>query len=291
MAVGIVLSVGLLAASSAAVLIRLCDAPSLVIAAYRLGISSVMLLPLGVIRHRREVTALSRQHGLAVLGSGLCLAFHFALWITSLAHTSVASSALLVTTNPIFVGIGAWLILKESVDPGLIAGTVVAFIGTLIVSAGDQGAGELALFGNALALAGAIAMSGHLLIGRRARATAPLLAYITPVNTLAALILVVACVVQDLPLAGYDSSTYVLFATIALGPQLIGHSSFNYALRHVTPSVVALVLLAEPVFSTILAYFVLGEVPPGSIYLGGPIILSGIAIAVRPSRDGQTSLS
>lgn len=286
MAVSIVLSIGLLAASSAAVLIRLCDAPALVIAAYRLSISSVVLLPLGVIRHRREVTALSRQHGLAVLVSGLCLALHFALWITSLAHTSVANSALLVTTNPIFVGIGAWLIFKERVDSGLIAGTVVAFIGTLIVSAGGQGVGELALLGDALALAGAIAMSGHLLIGRRARATAPLLAYITPVNTLAALILVVACVVQDLPLAGYDSSTYVLFAAIALGPQLIGHSSFNYALRHVTPSVVALVLLAEPVFSTILAYFVLGEVPPGSIYLGGPIILSGIAIAVRPSRDG-----
>lgn len=284
MSVYFVLIAGLCVSSSAAILIRLCDAPSLVIAACRLGITSLVLIPLAALKSPDQLRGLTRSHTGNLLGSGLCLAFHFAFWITSLAHTSVASSGLLVTTNPIFVGIGAWILLKERIGPRLVIGTAIALAGTIVVTIGDQGAGDRALYGDALALAGAAAMSGHLLIGRRARATVSLLPYIAPVNALAALLLVGLCLVKGYGFTGYTTTTYALFVALAVGPQLIGHSSFNYALRHVSPSVVALILLAEPVLSAAMAYVFLNELPPTLIYPGGAIILAGIALAVRPAR-------
>lgn len=285
MSVFLVLFVGLCAASSAAILIRLCDAPPLVVAAYRLGLTSLVLVPVALARVPEELRAILVSHRSALLGSGLCLALHFSFWITSLSHTSVASSGLLVTTNPIFVGLGAWLILRERVGPRLVIGTAVALIGTVLVTIGDHGAGERALYGDALALTGAVAMSGHLLIGRRARATASLLPYITPVNIIATLAVLVLCLWEGRALTGYSFRTNLLFVALAAGPQLIGHSSFNYALRHVSPSVVALVLLAEPVLSATLAYLILDELPPPLIYPGGVVILCGIALAVTRKRE------
>ncbi len=285
MSVLVLLFVGLSASSSAAILIRLCDAPSLVIAAYRLGIGSLVLVPLAAARDPQQLRTLVVNQAPPLVGSGLCLALHFAFWITSLAHTSVASSGLLVTTNPIFVGFGAWLLLKERIGSRLVTGTLIALVGTVIVTVGDHGAGERALYGDLLALAGAAAMSGHLLIGRRARAKVSLLPYIAPVNALAAVVLIVWCAIEGHSFSGYPTMTYVFFLALAVGPQLIGHSTFNYALRHVSPSVIALVLLAEPVLSTAMAYVILDELPPTLIYPGGAIILVGIAVAVRPYRN------
>jgi drug/metabolite transporter (DMT)-like permease len=281
----LVLIAGLCTSSSAAVLIRLCDAPSLVIAAYRLGISSLILIPLAAFRTPTGLRELLSSHCITVLGSGFCLAFHFSFWITSLAHTSVASSGLLVTTNPIFVGIGTWVLLKEPVGSRLAIGTMIALAGTILVTIGDHGAGNRALYGDALALAGAVTMSAHLLIGRRVRSTVSLLPYIAPVNTLAAFVVIGLCFIEGYSFSGYSPTTYILFAALAVGPQLIGHSSFNYALRHVSPSVIALFLLAEPVLSAAMAYIFLNELPPPLIYPGGTIILVGIGLAVRPNRD------
>jgi drug/metabolite transporter (DMT)-like permease len=278
----LLLSLGVFAASSAAVLIRLCEAPALVIAAYRLGIAACLVLPFTVFRYGARLRAASRRDRAALLASGTLLGIHFALWISSLSHTSVASSALLVTTNPIFVGLGGWLILKERIGPRLVVGAVVSILGSAVIAFDDWSAGDHGLYGDLLALSGAMAMSCYLLIGRRQRQRLELVPYIGVVYTTAAIVLIAMAAAAGHTFTGYSDRTYVLFALLALGPQLLGHTSFNLALKRVPTSAVALALLAEPIGSTVLAYLVLAEAPAPGLYGGAGIILTGIALAVWP---------
>jgi drug/metabolite transporter (DMT)-like permease len=276
----LILLLGIAASSSAAVLIKLCQAPPLAVAAWRMTFAAAILIPWALARHRTETLQLVRSRNLPLLASGVVLAVHFATWISSLSHTSVASSALLVTTNPIFVGLGAWLLLKEHMSRQLITGTAIALVGTFWISYSDLVSGDHALFGDFLAVAGAVAMSGHLLIGRQLRQRVSLTPYITVVYTTAAIVLLLATLGAGHSLTGYSSRDFSLFFALALGPQLLGHTSFNFALKRISPGVLALLLLAEPIGSSLLAYVILHEVPPSSTWVGGSIILLGVVIAL-----------
>jgi len=285
----LLIAVGVLAASSAAVLIRLCDAPPLVIAAYRLGLAAAVVLPLAVARRRDELVSVVRGHSPALAASGLFLALHFALWIISLHRTSVASSVLLVTTSPIFVGLGGWLLLKEPLYRRTVIGIAISLVGTAIVTLNDWGIGHHAFTGDLLALGGALAITGHLLIGRRQRQRMTALTYVAVINTTAAVLLLLMAVVSGNRLTGYSAATYGFFALLAAGPQLTGHFIFNFALGRVPPVVIAIALLAEPIGSSVLAFLVLGEVPDPPLYLGAVVILAGIALAIWPGNHRARS--
>lgn len=293
------LFVGILAVSSSALLIRYAqrEAASLVIAAFRMGFSALILLPLTLPRHAVELRRLTRvELGLAALGGGL-LALHFASWILSLEYTSVASSVVLVTTNPLWVALLAPLFLKERLTPAVLLGMLAALGGGLLVGlsssgtlgSGTLGSGSLAagsqpLLGNFLALVGAWTGAGYILIGRRLRPVLPLTPYIFLVYGMAALVLAGMLAVSGLPVAGFSSQTYLYMLLLALLPQLLGHSSFNWALAHLPASFVSIALLGEPVGAILLAFFLLGETPGLLELLGGLLILAGIFIAtVQPS--------
>ena len=287
----LILILGIIASSSGAILIRLCSADPLVIAAYRMIIAAAVLIPLSLIRHRQDTLRLVRTRTVPIAGSGLLLALHFASWISSLSHTSVASSAFLVTTNPIFVGLGAWLLLRERLHPMLILGTVVAMAGAFWISYADFLADDHALYGDLLAAAGAVAMSGHLLIGRRLRRDTGLMPYITVVYTVAAMTLLLILFLTGLNLTGHETRDYALFFALAAGPQLLGHTTFNYALKRISPSLLCLIMLIEPVSSSYLAQLILEESPASQALAGGFVILAGIAIALilSPSESDPSS--
>jgi drug/metabolite transporter (DMT)-like permease len=214
--------------------------------------------------------------------SGILLAFHFAFWIASLKYTSVASSVVLVTTNPIFVGIGAWLFLKEPIGLNLILGIILSVLGSGLISLGDIALSKEALLGDGLALMGAITNSGYLLIGRKMRKGQDLLSYIFPVYSASAIALVILSLIFQKSFLGYSSSTYLFIFLLAIVPQLIGHTTFNWALKYLPVSMVAIMILGEPIGSTILAYFILGEELTIWKILGGILIFAGILIAVVP---------
>lgn len=276
----LILFVGLCVSSSAAILIKLSDAHPLVIAAYRMSIAAAILVPWSLARHRVDTLRLIRRRTLPIVGSGILLALHFASWITSLSHTSVASSTLLVSTNPVFVGVGAFVLLNERIHPRLIAGTVIALAGAFLISYGDLASSGHALHGDLLALAGAIAMSGHLLIGRRQRQDIALTPYITVVYATAAIVLIVLALSAGQSPFGHSLRDYGLFFVLAVGPQLLGHTSFNYSLRRISPSLLALLMLFEPIGSSLFAYSVLSEIPPASTFLGGSVIIAGVVLAL-----------
>lgn len=279
MRVALGLAVGVLAVSWAAIFVRLADAPPLAIAAWRLSLAGAVVFPYALARHRPALVQASTRSGLLAIAAGLALALHFGTWITSLKMTSVASSVALVTTTPVWVALLSALVLKERAKPLTLLAMVIAISGSVIIAGADFGLDEQALKGDALALAGAICGAVYLTIGRHARASLGLVPYIGVLYPVAGLALLAAAAFSGAPLIAYDARTWLLFAALALVPQLLGHSIFNWALKHTSAGLVAIAILGEPVFSTLLAIPILGEAPGWARAGGGLVVLAGVALA------------
>ncbi len=275
----ILLFIGIIAISTASIFIKLCDAPALIISTYRMVLASLIVMPWA---SRQKVWRGWGKKDVAwLIFSGIFLSLHFASWIASLKYTSVASSVVLVTTHPIFVGIGSWVFLKERPGLNLILGIGFSVIGSGLISYGDMALSKEALMGDGLALLGALAASGYFLVGRKMRKNQDLIAYIFPVYSTAALVLILFSLFSQKPFFGYSPTTYLFFLLLAIVPQLIGHTTFNWALRYLPASMVAITILGEPIGSTILAYFILGEGLTLWKVLGGISIFIGILIALK----------
>jgi drug/metabolite transporter (DMT)-like permease len=289
-----VLAAGVLIVSSASILIRFAQelgVPSLSLAAWRLTLAALILTPLVLTRARDELATLApRDVGLAML-AGVFLAVHFATWIASLAYTSVAASTVLVTTNPIWIAAASWLLFRERPGAGLAVGIALALLGSVAIfaaGAGSPSGGDPAL-GNALALVGSIMVSGYLLIGRSLRRRLSLLAYIWLVYGAAAGVLLVAVLVTGGPMLGFTATAYAILLALAVGPQLGGHTSFNWALRYLSPAFIAIAILGEPVGAALLAFLILGERVAPLELAGFVLLLVGIYFAARSERQGTVT--
>jgi len=275
---GLVLTLGVVSLSWAAVLIRLTVSPAVTVAAWRMTLAAALLVPLWGVRRAR----LSRRGlGLALVAGGF-LALHFALWTESLRLTTVASSVALVTTNPLFVGLLSSLFLGERPSQALWQGIGLSVAGGLLIGWGDFALGGAALLGDVLALLGAVASSAYLLVGRRARDEGPLVPYATVAYGIAAALLLVGASGGGDPLP--LPTEWLWIALLALGPQLLGHTSVNWALRRFPASAVAVAILGEPVGATLWAYLVFGEVPGIPQGIGIVLVLLGIVRALRGVR-------
>lgn len=275
----VLLFFAILAVSTASIFIKLCDAPALIIATYRMVLASLILMPWAI--YQKVWKGWDKKDVTWLIFSGTLLSLHFASWIASLKYTSVASSVVLVTTHPIFVGIGGWLFLKEKIGLNLVLGIGLSVLGSGLIGYGDMALSEEALMGDGLALLGALAASGYFLVGRKMRKNQDLLAYIFPVYSTAGFVLIIFSLFFQKPFFGYSSSTYVFLFLLAIVPQLIGHTTFNWALKFLPASMVAITILGEPIGSTILAYFILGEGLTFWKILGGIAIFTGILIALK----------
>jgi drug/metabolite transporter (DMT)-like permease len=293
-----VLAVGVLSTSFSALLIRWAqgEASSLVIAAMRVTLATLLVLPLALARRRRELAALPARDWRLVSFAGLMLSLHFATWVSSLAFTSVASSTVLVTTTPLWVALASPFFLGERLNRPLKIGIALAVFGSVIIALGDvlrleSGrlivaggalAGRQPLLGNGLALLGAISGTAYFMVGRRLRPSLSLLSYITVVYGAAALALLVAVYLSGESVFGYSPRIYLLFLLMAVFPQLIGHSSYNWALGYLPAAYVAVAIVSEPIGASILAWLVFGELPGPLTFLGSALIFVGIVLANRP---------
>ena len=277
----VVLLTGVVAVSFAAIFIRLADAPSLVIATYRLTLASLILAPVGLVRCWPELRDLDRKDLLWASFSGVFLTLHFAFWIASLDYTTVASSVVFVATNPLFVGVASHFFTEDRLTALTFGGIMLAVLGGMIIGWTDVQLGGRALWGDCLALLGAAMAAGYFMAGRRLRPKVSLLAYVTVVYSMAAVGALLLSVLTVQKLTGYSTETYVMFLLLAVGPQIIGHSSFNWALRHVSAATVGVTTLGEPIGSTILAYFILQEAPTLLKLGGAALILAGIYFSLR----------
>lgn len=287
----LVLGVGVAVVSFAAILIRYAHAEgasSLAIAAVRLGLAAMLLAPLALLRGGSEIRRLQgRDLALCAL-SGSFLALHFWSWITSLEYTSIASSTALVTTNPIWVGIASALLLRERPGKAAIAGILLTIAGSMCIFYADAGepgtGGKSPLLGNLLALVGALAASGYLLLGRALRARLSLLTYVWLAYSVAAVLLWMGLLASGAGLAGLSPTAWMFMALLAVGPQLVGHTAFNWALRRLTATFVAVSILGEPLGSALLAMLLFDEYFSSLQLAGFVVLLAGIFVAARGER-------
>ncbi|MFC1949345.1 DMT family transporter [Chloroflexota bacterium] len=274
-----ILAIGVLSVSFAAIFIRLAEAPPLVIAAYRLCLASLIIIPVAWARSRREIRQLSRRDVIMALISGAFLALHFGLWTASLDYTSVATSVVLVTASPIFVALASYFFFEEKPGRRTVLGIVVSLAGAVIIGYGNWAIGPGSLLGGILALLGALAVSGYILIGRRLRRRIGLLSYASLSYSSAAVLLLVSALISGERLLGFSPSTYTMLVLLAVVPQLIGHSSLNWSLRFIPATLVTIAVLGEPVLASVLAVMILNETPTFSEVGGGALVLAGIFIA------------
>ena len=275
----IVLAGGIIGVSTGAIFARLADAPALVTAAYRLGLAALILVPLAGWKVRDELRRLSvRDYKLAMLSGGF-LSLHFATWISSLDFTAIANSVVLVNTIPLWVGLLTPLIAKDRLQKLTLISIFFSVIGGAIIGFGDFATGGRALWGDFLALIGAFCAAVYLLIGRNLRPKLSLLSYVSVCYGSAAVILWIGVLGLRLPVTGYSTSTVAAFWAMALISQILGHSSYNWALKWFSPGFVAVALLGEPIGSTLLAYLIFNEGLTWLKFVGGLFILSAIYIA------------
>ncbi|MDP1715917.1 MAG: DMT family transporter [Anaerolineales bacterium] len=286
----------ILAVSTASIFIRFAQiggAPSLVIAALRLTFATIILTPVALTQHKDEIKRFTRNEILLGAFSGIFLAVHFATWISSLEYTSVASSVVFVSTGPLWVALLSPMLLKENLARTAMIGLALSVVGGAIIGLSDaciwdgglscpalqnilQGR---AMWGNFLALVGAWSVTGYLIIGRKLRARMSLVPYIFLVYGMAAMALTVIMFVSGNSPFGFTPQIYGWILLLAAIPQLIGHSTYNWALKYLPATLVAITTLGEPIGSAILAFFILDETPTLATIFGGVFILTGIYLS------------
>lgn len=271
--VTVVLTVALLGISSSAVLVRMMDAGPAAIAAWRCLFAAVLLSP-GLPAAR----SLSSRDALWVVGSGLFLGLHFGTWFASLDHTTVLRSTLFVATVPVWTALLEWAFTGRRPSTGFGVGVAIALFG---VGLSGSNTGDARLTGDLLALFAGILWAFYLLIGRDVRQRVHVTTYMGLVSLVAALVMAPVAVLLGEPLLGYPSSTWMWLGVATLGPQLLGHQGFSYAVRYVPASTLAALMLLEPVGSTLLAAALLNEMPPLQGILGGGVVLLGVLVALR----------
>lgn len=274
----IIVSLGVVFVSFSAILTKMSDAPPLIIAAYRLAFTVLLLLPVVIKSKIPEIKNIDKKSLNICMISGVFLALHFATWITSISYTSIASAVVLVNTHPIFIVIASYIIFKEKVSKKAFAGIMTAIIGSIIISAGNSTLGTNVLLGDILALLGAVFIAGYLLIGRVARQKLTVTTYTFLVYFSAWITLMVMVLIAEIPLFPYSGKDLLIFLGLAIFCTLLGHSIFNWALVHVTPTFISTAVLGEPVGAIIWAMIFFAEFPTLWQYVGSGIIMSGIYI-------------
>ncbi|SFB04329.1 Threonine/homoserine efflux transporter RhtA [Lentibacillus halodurans] len=273
--------IGVVAVSTSAILVKLADeAPAAIIANYRLLLAVMIMAPYVLLKNRHEFQLIQKKDWILSALAGLFLAFHFIVWFESLNYTSVASSVVLVTLQPIFAFLGTYLFFQERFSYGAIISMVIALLGSVIISWGDFQISGLALFGDMLALLGAILVTAYFLMGQQVRKRLSLMTYTFVVYGISSLTLVLYNLIGGNAFFGYPADHWLVFLALAIFPTFFGHTLFNWALKWLSTATISMGTVFEPVGASILAYFILGETITWSQWLGGTIVLFGLFLFI-----------
>ena len=283
-----ILAAGLLAISFSPILVRVADeAPPSVVAVWRTLLSVLFLLPFAMRRSLASWRTHDAKAWTLIALAGVLLGFHFVAWIASIHFTSVASASVLFTTNPLIIALLGFVLLGERLKRPIVVAILVSVAGASMIGFGDMSQQTFpdATLGNGLAVSAAALFAGYLLVGRVARQTSDWLAYVFPLYVVVVVTTVVFALVEGVTLTGYSWVVYVACALMALGPQILGHGSLNYAVRYIPAAVLGLLGLVEPVLSTVWAWMLFGEVP-SALSLGGMVlILASLPVVYLPNRN------
>jgi drug/metabolite transporter (DMT)-like permease len=285
--------IGVISVSTSAVLVKLADqAPAAIIANYRLLFAVLIMSPVVLLKYRDEFRLVEKRDWIFSVLAGIFLALHFILWFESLNYTSVASSVVLVTLQPIFAFLGTYFFFKERFSPGAVISMLIALLGSFIISWGDFQISGMALLGDILALFGAITVTVYFLFGQRVRRNVSLMTYTFLVYGASSITLLLYNLAVQNPFFGYPANHWGLFLALAIVPTFFGHTLFNWALKWLSTSTISMGIVFEPVGATILAYLLLDEKVTGSQLLGGTIVIFGLFLFIlSTSRKSSVTIA
>jgi drug/metabolite transporter (DMT)-like permease len=263
------------------------EVPPLAIAFYRMLLATMLLAPVAFAWKRKEIAAFKGKE-LAMLGlGGLFLALHFGAWISSLKYIPIATSVVLVNSHPLFVVIASFLFLGQKPSRQSLVGTIIGLIGMLIISKDGLSNAEFALKGDLLAILGALAVVGYFIIGSKVRTHISLLGYVTPLYAVCSIFLFLWMLAAGNRVYPYSPTVWGYFFALAIVPTILGHTVFNWAIKHVSPSTISLVFLGEPIGASILAFLFFGQKPPAATFIGGALVLFGIYLTMRANKTEE----
>jgi len=285
--------IGVIAVSTSAIFVKMApNAPAGIIAFYRLFFATVIMLPFILFKYRDELKVVSRRDWMLASISGVFLALHFILWFESLQYTSVASSVVLVTLQPIFAFIGTYLFFGERFSIAAIISMLITIVGSIIIGWGDFHISGLALLGDVLALLGAVAITVYFLLGQRLRRSLSLMTYTFIVYGISSIILLLYNLVMRYDFIHHPPDYWFIFLALAIVPTFFGHSLFNWALKWLSTSTISMAIVFEPIGATFLAYFILDEKVTYSQWLGGTIVIFGLFLfVVSTTRKGKITIT
>lgn len=280
----LILAIGVISVSTSAILVKVSSAPSGIIAFYRLLFSILIMLPVFLLKYVSELRLITKRDWLFSVVAGVFLAFHFILWFESLNYTSVASSTVLVTLQPLFAFVGTYIFFKEKFTIRAIFCGIAAIIGSVIISWGDFQISGSALFGDLLALLACALITAYLMFGQTVRQRVSLITYTFVVYSISTLTLFFYILLLEQPMGPYPTSDWVYFILLALIPTLLGHTLFNWSVKYLSTSTISMAILLEPVGATVLAYYLLGEGIMLTQITGGLIVILALTFFLLDGR-------
>lgn len=273
------LLLGVLGTSFSSILVKYGDAPSLVTAVYRLAWSVIIMLLYVLWKHVDELKEVNIRSLVCCSISGIFLALHFSFWFESLKHTSVASSTVLVSTEVVFSALGFVFFLKGKIPRTGWASIVITLLGSVVIAMADKGSTQGgAVYGDVLALLGAVFVAVYTLIGKTQRRHLSTTIYTFLVYTACLITLVIMAGITRTPLLGYDKKEIWIGLALAVCCTILGHSVYSWCLKYISPAYISSCKLCEPVFATIVAVFIYGEIPKLIQIVGGIIIIGGVLL-------------
>ena len=274
------LFLGVFALSTSAIFVKLAAAPSSITAFYRLFFALLFLLPLLLLDKAswQDLRSLSKRQWQTGLLSGLFLAIHYILWFESLNYTSVASSTVIVTLQPLFSFVGSYFLFKERFNTGAIISSIVALIGSFIIAWGDFQISMQALYGDLLAFIAAGFITAYFFIGQHMRQKLAVVPYSILGYAASAFFLAVYALSQQLSFIDYSQSTWTAFLGIAFISTILGQMLLNWLLKWLSTSVISMSILGETIGTCILAYFILGEIITLRQGIGIIVTLAGLGL-------------
>lgn len=276
--------IGVISVALSAIFVKLVSAEAGVTAFYRMLFSVLFMLPIFLLKYRKEITLLKKRDWIFSTFAGVFLAFHFIFWFESLNYTSVASSTVLVTLQPIFAFAGTYFFFKERLSVKTILSAVIAISGSVIISFGDFQLGGTAFYGDILALIGCALITAYLLFGQDVRQRLSLITYTFVVYSISSITLFFYVLIKGESFGPHSQSDWMWFVLLALIPNLLGHTLFNWAIRWVSTNAISIAILFEPVGASILAYYIFNESLSTAQIIGGIVVLLGILLFVIDGR-------
>ncbi|ANU12614.1 Permease of the drug/metabolite transporter (DMT) superfamily [Planococcus halocryophilus Or1] len=276
--------IGVFSVALSAIFVKMTVADSGVTAFYRMLFSVLIMSPVFLLKYTHEIKKLSKRDWGFASVAGVFLAFHFILWFESLNYTSVASSTVLVTLQPLFAFAGTYFFFKEKLSIKTLVSGAIAILGSVLIGYGDFKVSGNALYGDLLALIACALITAYLLFGQDVRKRLSLVTYTFVVYSISTITLFFYIVLKGESFGPYPASEWMWFLLLAIIPNLLGHTLFNWALKWVSTNVISIAILFEPIGAAILAYFILGEYLTVSQIVGGSVVLAGIMLFVTDYR-------